>query len=157
MRSLFAKFLLWFLAAMAITMAGFMILTTRSFTAARGRGHIFGRMLSAQLEEARHAFEQGGRPALASFLQRFDSEFPAHGILTDAAYHDLVTGQDRRDLVEDAERRGRLFQPTVIARASRPTSSCRREPTRAARSPFPKRSTAFCRLRSGDVRCSASR
>jgi len=118
-RSLFAKFLIWFLAAMAITMAGFMILTTRSFTAARGRGHIFGRMLSVQLEEARHAFEQGGRPALAAFLQRFDSEFPAHGILTDAAYHDLLTGQDRHELVEDAERRGRLFQPTVIARASR--------------------------------------
>ena len=119
MRSLFTKFLIWFLAAMAITMAGFMIITTRSFTAARGRGHIFGRMLSVQLEEARHAFEHGGRPALASFLERFDAEFPAHGILTDATYRDLMTGQDRHDLVEQAERRGRFFQPPVIARASR--------------------------------------
>ncbi len=119
MRSLFAKFLIWFLAAMAITMAGFVILTTRSFTAARGRGHIFGRMLSVQLEEARRAFERGGRPALSGFFQRLDAEVPAHGILTDAAYHDLLTGQDRHGLVEQAERRGRLFQPTVIARASR--------------------------------------
>jgi two-component system sensor histidine kinase CpxA len=118
-RSLFTKFLLWFLAAMVITTVGFVIITTRSFTAARGRGHVFGRMLSVQLEEARRAFEQGGRPALASFLERFDSEFQAHGILTDSTYHDLATGQDRHDLVEKAERRARIFQPPVIARASR--------------------------------------
>ena len=118
MRSLFAKFLIWFLAAMAITVAGFVIITTRSFTAARGRGHIFGRMLSMQLEEARHAYEQGGQPALGAFLVRLDAEMPAQGILTDSTYHDLMTGKDRRDLVEMAERRGRAFQPGVIARAS---------------------------------------
>ena len=119
MRSLFTKFLMWFLAAMVITMAGFMIITTRSFTASRGHAHLFGRMFSVQLEEARHAFENGGRPALAAFLDRFDREFQAHGILTDAGYRDLLTGQDRHDLVEQAERRGRVFQPPVIARASR--------------------------------------
>jgi signal transduction histidine kinase len=119
LRSLFGKFLLWFLAAMVITVVGFVITTTRSFTAARSRGHLFGRMLSFQLEEARHAYEDGGRPALAAFLKRFSTEFQAHGILTDAGFHDLLTGEDRRDLLEKSERRARFFQPPVIARASR--------------------------------------
>jgi two-component system sensor histidine kinase CpxA len=118
-RSLFVKLLVWFLAAMAITMAGFVIITTRSFTASRGRGHVFGRMLSAQLGEARHAYEQGGRPALAAFIERFDAEFSGHGVLTDETFHDLSNGQDRRELVEQAERQGRIFRPPVIARASR--------------------------------------
>ncbi len=103
---------------MVITVAGFVFITTRSFTASRGRGHVFGRMLSVQLEEARHAYENGGRPALASFLDRFDSEFLGRGVLTDATFHDLMTGKDRHELAEQAERRGRMFQPPVIARAS---------------------------------------
>ncbi len=119
MRSLFTKFLIWFLAAMAITMVGFVIITTRTFTAARGRGHVFGRMLSVQLEEARHAWENGGPVALRAFLDRFDSEFQARGILTDGHYRDLATGADRHDLIEKSEQRARLFQPRVIARASR--------------------------------------
>jgi signal transduction histidine kinase len=118
-RSLFAKFLVWFLAAMVITVTGFVVATTRSFTAARGRGHLFGRMLSFQLEEARHAYESGGRPALAAFLKRFDGEFQAHAILTDGEFHDLLTGQERRDLLERAGQHARFFQPSVIARASR--------------------------------------
>lgn len=118
MRSLFSKILLWFLAAMVITMAGFVFITTRSFTASRGRGHVFGRMLSFQLEEARHAYETGGRERLAAFLNRYNSTFQAGGVLTDSEYRDLLTGEDRHDLAEKAERRGRLYEPGVIARAS---------------------------------------
>jgi signal transduction histidine kinase len=118
LRSLFVKFLVWFLAAMAITVFGFVSITTRSFTAARGRGHLFGRMLSFQLEEATHAYESGGRLGLEAFLKRFDGTFWARGVLTDSDFHDLLTGADRHDLIEKSERRGRFYQPTVIARAS---------------------------------------
>jgi signal transduction histidine kinase len=118
LRSLFVKILLWFLAAMAITLFGFIFTTTRTFTAARGRGHLMGRMLSFELEEAVHAYEHGGRQGLAAFLTRFDERGPARGVLTDSDFRDLLTGQNRSDLLEKSERRGRLFQPPVIARAS---------------------------------------
>jgi two-component system, OmpR family, sensor kinase len=118
MRSLFWKLLLWFLAAMVITMFGFILITTRSFTASRGRGHMFGRMAAFQLEEARHAYESGGRQALAGFIARFNNTFGAQGILTDGDFKDLLTGADRHDLLEKSERRDRFYQPGVIARAS---------------------------------------
>jgi two-component system sensor histidine kinase CpxA len=75
-------------------------------------------MLSFQLEEARHAYETGGRERLGAFLDRFNSNFQAQGILTDAEFRDLLTGADRHDLFEKSERRERLYQPAVIARAS---------------------------------------
>jgi signal transduction histidine kinase len=118
MRSLFTKFLLWFLAAMVICMTGFVVITTRTFTAQRGRGHVFGRMLAFQLEEARHAYESGGRDGLAAYLRRFDNTFQARPVFTDSTFHDLLTGADRHDLMEQSERRGRTFQPNVIARTS---------------------------------------
>ena len=42
------------------------------------------------------------------------------------------------------------------APANSPSSSRRRKSTRADRSPCPKRSTAFCSRRTGEVRCIAS-
>lgn len=119
MRSLFVKFLLWFLGAMVITMVGFVLITTHSFTTARGHGgHVFGRMLTFQLEEASHAYEEGGRERLAAYLARLNSAFPARGTLTDANFRDLLTGAERHDLLEKSERRSRFFQPSVIARNS---------------------------------------
>ena len=35
----------------------------------------FSRFAQFQLEEARHAYEEGGREALVKFMQRFDNVF----------------------------------------------------------------------------------
>ncbi len=118
MRSLFTKILLYFLAAMLITTVGFVILTTNSFTAARGRGHVFGRMLAFQLNEARHAYENGGQVRLAEFLGRYKEDFGAQAFLTDGNFRDLVTGADRHDLYDKFERRTHFFERAVLARAS---------------------------------------
>jgi signal transduction histidine kinase len=117
-RALFAKILLYSLAAMLITIFGFVLITTRSFTAARGRGHLVGRMMAFQLEEARHAYESGGKGRLTEFLGRVREDFGAQGVLTDASVHDLLTGADRRDLYREFEHRVSFFQPRVLARAS---------------------------------------
>jgi signal transduction histidine kinase len=120
MKSLFGKILLWFLAVMAVTVAGFVFITTATMSATRGREHLWGRMLSFQGEEARHAYETGGREALAAFLERFHRVFRAQGVLADAQGRDVLSGADRHDLIEEAHRpvRAFLFRPAVIARQS---------------------------------------
>lgn len=122
MRSLFAKILLWFLTAMVITVLGFVMTTEISLRATRGRGHLLSQLLGFPLEEARHAYETGGREALGRFLGRFRVVFDAEGVLTDAEGRDLLTGKDRRDLIASAQRRPPLVYfrggPGVIAHAS---------------------------------------
>jgi len=63
MRSLFAKTLLWFLATTVIAMAGIIITTALTFSDAEPRGP-FGGLLNLQVEEAKRAYETGGRAAL---------------------------------------------------------------------------------------------
>ena len=104
MKSLFGKILLWFLAVMAVTAVGFVFITSATMSATRGREHLWGRMLSFQGEEARHAYETGGREALAAFLERFHTVFRTQGVLADAQGRDLLSGADRHDLVEEAHR-----------------------------------------------------
>ena len=122
MKSLFAKILLWFLAATVITVLGFLVTTEISLSATRGRGHLLSRLLGFPMEEARHAYETGGPEALGRFLARFRSVFEAEGLLTDAEGKDLLTGEDRHELIASAQRRSLLpfFRqgPTLIAHAS---------------------------------------
>ncbi len=103
MKSLFLKILLWFLAVMAVTVGGFILTTASVMSATRGREHLFGRMLAFQTEEARHAYESGGKEGLTAFLGRFQNVFQARGILTDGSGRDLLTGADRSDLIEAAQ------------------------------------------------------
>jgi two-component system sensor histidine kinase CpxA len=120
MRSLFRKILVWFLAVMAFAVAGFIYTTASVMSATRGREHLFGRMLAFQTEEARHAYETGGRESLAAFLERFSESFQARGILTDSQGRDVLTGEDRSGLIQAARRPARAFRlrPAVLAHQS---------------------------------------
>src|SRR5262249_17850215 len=65
-------------------------------------------------------YETGGRPALAAFMENLDRIYEAKGILTDESGRDLMTGEDRSDLIRRARLR-RLFQiirigPGLVAR-----------------------------------------
>ena len=103
MRSLFARILLWFLATTAITVTGLIVTRWLSLNAAPGQQSTFTRTIPFLLVEARHAYETGGRPALAQFMARMQKVYDVQGILTDASGRDLLTGDDRSDLV-------RMFQ-----------------------------------------------
>jgi signal transduction histidine kinase len=118
MRSLFGKILVWFLAGMVITVAGFMLTTVHNFTKSRGGGHLVGNLLSFQLEEGVHAYEVGGRERLQAFLERFERTFQSKAVLTDASGRDLVTGADRHQLFAEAEHKLRFVRPSVLARES---------------------------------------
>lgn len=69
MKSLFAKILLWFWFTLAITVVGsaFIAALNVSETASDERAPV-ARLVTFQLEEARSAYEVGGRPGLQAFL-----------------------------------------------------------------------------------------
>lgn len=101
MRSLFAKILIWFILTTVLTGAAFFVTNAFLVSQPRHRQFPMGQLLRVQAREARHAWETGGREALAATLMRFSEGGPLRCFLTDAAGQDLVTGQDLSALVRD--------------------------------------------------------
>jgi len=110
MNSLFAKILAWFWCTLAITLVGsaFISAITMNRSESDQRAPA-ARLVKFQLEEARTAYETGGRSELQAFLDTLSRIYDAHGILTDEKGRDVLTGEDRSVLV----RRGRLGAPGV--------------------------------------------
>lgn len=106
MNSLFARLLLWLGCTLIITVIGSAFISAWSVNhyAADLRAPA-ARMVEFQLEEARSAYETGGRPALQVFLETLSRVYDAKGVLTDETGRDLLTNQDRSDLVRRARRR----------------------------------------------------
>jgi two-component system sensor histidine kinase CpxA len=123
MNSLFAKILLWFWCTLAITLVGSAFIAGQS--ARRNASDLespAARLLTFELEEARSAYETGGRPGLQAFLDTLERVYAAKGILTDENGHDLLTHEDQTRLIRNSSRR-RAFAffgvaGTTVARAS---------------------------------------
>jgi signal transduction histidine kinase len=118
MRSLFARILLWFLATTAVTVLGLIVTRSLSLNAGPGQPAPFTRTIPFLLREARYAYETGGRAELDRFMDRLHSVYDADAILTDAAGRDLLTGEDRSDLIRAANRRSpsiNYFRNRVMA------------------------------------------
>ena len=108
MNTLFAKILAWFWCTMAITLVGSAFLSAISMsTNDWDQRAPASRLVRFQLEEARTAYETGGRPELQAFLETLDRIYGAMGILADEKGRDVLTGEDRSALV----RRARLGTP----------------------------------------------
>jgi hypothetical protein len=96
MRTLFAKILLWFWCTLAIFVVGSAFFSAFSFNQnASDRASPGARLVQFQLEEARVAYETGGRPALQAFLENLTRIYDAQGILTDEKGRDLLANRDR--------------------------------------------------------------
>ena len=104
MKTLFAKILLWFWSTVAVVVVGAAFVSAISVNRSADAGSPVGRLVRFQLEEARVAYETGGRPALQAFLDNLQTIYHARGILTDEHGRDLLTGQNRSDLIERARR-----------------------------------------------------
>ena len=106
MNSLFAKILLWFWFALAITVVGSAFISALNVNEndSDERAPV-ARLVRFQLEEARTAYETGGRPALQAFLDTLHRVYDARSVLTDENGRDLLTSEDRSDLIRDARRR----------------------------------------------------
>jgi signal transduction histidine kinase len=104
MRSLFLKTLLWFLATTTVAIAGIIITTAVTFSSTAPRGPL-GMLLNVQVEEAKSAYETGGRAALASVLSKFQQITQFKVLFTDAKGTDLLTGTPHPELLRLPSRR----------------------------------------------------
>ena len=121
MNTVFTKTLLWFFGTVVLTFVALIIAAALNFSGERRRSPM-GTIVRLQLSESRHAFETGGKQALAATLKRFEDVTDAEGILTDSQGRNLMTGEDRSDLVRAVRERSRLpflrWDRTVIGRRS---------------------------------------
>jgi len=110
MRSLFGKILIWFWFTLAITVVGsaFISALNVNWNDSDERAPV-ARLVTFQLEEARTAYETGGRPGLQAFLDTLHRVYDAKGILTDENGRDLLTNDDRSDLIRPVRGRS-LYQ-----------------------------------------------
>src|ERR1022692_214015 len=109
MRTLFAKILLWFWCTLAIFVVGSAFISALSVNQnASDQGAPGARLVKFQLEEARVTYETGGGPALQLFLDNLQKIYDAKGVLTDEKGRDLLTNEDRSDLVRRARLRPRF-------------------------------------------------
>ncbi len=105
MRSLFAKILAWFVAAIIITIAATLLTTALTYDAFSSRQAPFSMMLTLEQREAARAWEQGGPSQLNAVLQRFrEVTFASQAMLTDGEGTDLLTGDRHPELLQYADR-----------------------------------------------------
>ena len=104
MNSLFAKILLWFWCTVAITVVGSAFISAlnvnQNVTDAEAPA---ARRMTFEMEEARAAYENGGRPALQAFMDNLQRIYGIQGILADEKGRDLLTGQDRMEIELDSQ------------------------------------------------------
>ena len=107
MNSLFSKILLWFWCTLAITVVGSAFISALDLGQnVSDRRAPAARLVEFQLKLAREAYEQQGKPGLEQFLKTLDGVYDAQGILTNQQGRDLLTGQDRSDLLRRAFNHG---------------------------------------------------
>ncbi len=124
MNSLFAKILLWFCCTVAITVVGSAFISalnvSQNVTDAEAPA---ARRMTFEMEEARAAYENGGRPALQAFMDNLQRIYGIQGILTDEKGRDLLNGRDRMDMIRRYTEHPplqfiRLLGDTTAARAA---------------------------------------
>lgn len=99
MKTLFAQILVWLLATIVITSAGFFLIMTFSDPAP-------GQAPTTRLvlDEARYMYSTQGTGELAAYLERVRSGLTGAAIFTDSRGRDPLTGKDYAGLVEQASR-----------------------------------------------------
>ncbi len=99
MRSVYLRILLWCFVTLLLSLIAFVMVSTFvSGTAARV-GFITD-IHAWQTAEAVRAYESGGSPGLDAYLGNLHRFIKEHDYLTDAGGKDLLTGEDRSDLLK---------------------------------------------------------
>lgn len=105
MRSVFAKLTIWFFATLLISLAAFLLTPLWFSPRATDPRNVFDSIHQVELDLAAEAFERGGRQELARYLERLDRMLPGRHYLVDRTGRDLLSGEDRSGMREDALRR----------------------------------------------------
>ncbi|MDR3765294.1 MAG: ATP-binding protein [Acidobacteriota bacterium] len=96
MRSLYLRILITIIVALGLgTVTMFYVSASLSHSMTRD---LFTGIERLQLQQARHAYESGGRESLRSYLAEVDGAVKGTRALLDANGRDLVSGEDRSDL-----------------------------------------------------------
>ena len=103
MRSLFSKILLWFLFTTVITGLGIAITSAVTLENGAGRSAMFSEFIAQRADEARLAYEHGGKASLEATLTKLRGAGRNEVIFTDASGRELLTGRDRSSLLPHAE------------------------------------------------------
>jgi signal transduction histidine kinase len=105
MRSIFTKILLWSFGTLVVSLIAFVGISRFLSDRAFRRGEPLRNPLAMQAEHGRQAFEAGGRGQLALYLEQLHTFFPDDHHLTDANGKDVLTGEDRSNLLTQARTR----------------------------------------------------
>jgi signal transduction histidine kinase len=102
LRSVTAKFLIWSLSTLVLSLVAFSWIS--SYVAGSALKEAFQRIDEFQLHQAINAYEHGGREVLARYLAEMREFEESESFLIDASGKDLLTGQDRSDILRDSGR-----------------------------------------------------
>ena len=112
---MFRRILLWFAGMLGISFVGFMATSYLSMPRSPGREPMMRRLSVFQLNETIRAYETGGKAGAADYVKRLDSAFPAAShFFVDAKGHDVVTGDDRSEILERARQDQSRSQPSFM-------------------------------------------
>ena len=112
-RSVFAKIFLWFLVAMLSSIAALFV-TQWVLSSSVRQDDPFVRTMRLQAELLRRGYESGGKAELAKLSAQLDEIFPGKRHLVDLKGQDLLTGEDKSQLVAKA------VAPGLFPRFTRP-------------------------------------
>jgi two-component system sensor histidine kinase CpxA len=118
MRSVYVKALLLSIGILIFSLAGFLVVSRTITFRTFAKGAPKGRNASTQFEEASLEYENGGPKALASYLNWQRTFYPALHFYLARKGRDLVSGEDRSQLLKMAKSRWAFLtvtSPIVIA------------------------------------------
>jgi signal transduction histidine kinase len=123
LNTVFAKTLLWFFGTVVLTITFLILAAALNFSTGERRRGPLGALMRLQFSEAVNAYEIGGVVALRRTMARFQEATETISVLTDRTGRDLVTGEDRSDLVAAVRQRSRWpfmrGESTFVGRRSR--------------------------------------
>lgn len=102
MRSVYAKLLLWSFATLVLALIAFVAVTFLLSFPPAGEGVVLRRLYSLELEQAREAYETGGRQKLRQCIDKQRQYLPGNRYLIDARGKDVLTGADRSRMLASA-------------------------------------------------------
>ena len=123
-RSIFTKIFVWFTVTVVLSLVGFVATSVLLSERLSGRDPAIPRLHAMLLDQARRAYEEGGRTGLAAYLRRLKSYTETDYFLTDPRGIDLVSGEDRSALLamrsaRPRARRSRSWLLPILAFSTR--------------------------------------
>src|SRR5579871_6040719 len=98
MRSVYTRILVWSLGTLIVSMVMFFVMS-RSIQIRIGSGDPVGKMMAAELDQARTAYETSGRDAAANVIMRMSRVTGWRYFVLDTAGRDIADGADRSGLL----------------------------------------------------------